>query len=188
MSSQAGTVNDQILDSVVQAQLATLAQGAAQSMGMVNAVLAETLGMSMHNAVSAQRHSQLTNAASVTATCARLLNSFSPPTPPAPPAPAPSPNGNDNNGSSGIIAKDSQAAQSAIAKLVTDGSKASSATKTAMSGLETLAKQIQQGESTISGTNPTPTPNPTPSPNPDPDPTPNPNPPAPNPPQPPHTT
>lgn len=96
-------VNSQITDSVTQANTNAIGQGPAQSMSMIDAVMAETLGMSMHNAVNAQHNSQMIGTASTTSTCARMLAMFGgvpqgsggPPGPPGPPGPkgAPGPTG-----------------------------------------------------------------------------------------------
>ena len=74
------TVNDQITDSVTQNVTLLTGSAATQGVGMVDVVSAETIGMFMHNAVVSQQNSQLTSNASVTAACARMLN-----TQPAPP-------------------------------------------------------------------------------------------------------
>lgn len=44
-----------------------------QSTSMVEATLAETLGLSMHNAITNQQSAQMTTSASITNACARLL-------------------------------------------------------------------------------------------------------------------
>lgn len=44
-----------------------------QPTGLVETTFAETLGLSMHNAVTSQQSSQMTTAASITNACARLL-------------------------------------------------------------------------------------------------------------------
>lgn len=44
-----------------------------QPTSMVEATLAETLGLSMHNAITNQQSAQMTTAASITNACARLL-------------------------------------------------------------------------------------------------------------------
>ncbi len=44
-----------------------------QPTGLVETTLAETLGLSMHNAVSNQQSAQMTASASITNACARLL-------------------------------------------------------------------------------------------------------------------
>lgn len=51
----------------------TLQAFSNQSTGLLETTLADTLGLSMHNAVSSQQQSQMTTAASVTNACARLL-------------------------------------------------------------------------------------------------------------------
>lgn len=53
-----------------------------QPTGLVETTFAETLGLSMHNAVTTQQSSQMTTAASITNACARLLQT------PIPAAPA----------------------------------------------------------------------------------------------------
>lgn len=45
----------------------------SQPSTLVETTLAETLGLSMHNAVTSQQSSQMTTAASITNACARLL-------------------------------------------------------------------------------------------------------------------
>lgn len=86
-------VNGQILDSV--ADVVTLANGTApsQAFAMLDAVMAETLGMAMYNAVSRQQGGGMIGSAAVTAACARMLGSpfgiAPPPSPPVPPVPWP---------------------------------------------------------------------------------------------------
>ncbi len=80
------TTNSQVTDSVTQSNTTVIGQAPASTQGLLDAVMAETIGMSMHNAVTAQQNSQMMGSAAVAATCARLLK--------APvvldPAPAPS--------------------------------------------------------------------------------------------------
>ena len=52
-----------------------------QPTGLVETTFAETLGLSMHNAISNQQNSQMTTAASITNACARLLQAPIPPPP-----------------------------------------------------------------------------------------------------------
>ncbi len=79
-----GTVNDMITDSV--ATTSTLLTGSAppQGMAMLDVVSAETIGMAMHNAITAQQNAQLTANASITTTCARMLSMEPVPPPPSP--------------------------------------------------------------------------------------------------------
>lgn len=57
-------------------ELHKLLKGSAgsQPMAMLNNVMAETIGMSMHNAVTTQHNAQLVNTAAATSACARILN------------------------------------------------------------------------------------------------------------------
>lgn len=59
----------------------------SQSMAMLNNVMAETIGMSMHNAVTAQHNAQMLNSATTTSTCAKILSVMGGKTPPPPPPP-----------------------------------------------------------------------------------------------------
>ena len=67
------TTNSQITDSVTQSNTTVIGQAPASTQGLLDAVMAETIGMSMHNAVSAQQNSQMMGSAAVAATCARLI-------------------------------------------------------------------------------------------------------------------
>jgi hypothetical protein len=88
--TQDGTVNARIVDSVaVNATLLT-GQSPSQAFGMLDTVMAETLGMAMHNAVMRQQAGSMVSSAAVTAACAKMLQapitiSVSPPPPPPPP-------------------------------------------------------------------------------------------------------
>ena len=44
------------------------------SVDMLNILMAETIGMAMQNAVSAQQNAQIVNSAIVSATCSRILS------------------------------------------------------------------------------------------------------------------
>ncbi len=67
------TTNSQITDSVTQSNTTVIGQAPASTQGLLDTVMAETIGMSMHNAVTAQQNSQMMGNAAVAATCARLL-------------------------------------------------------------------------------------------------------------------
>ncbi|HYJ83038.1 MAG TPA: RebB family R body protein [Allosphingosinicella sp.] len=89
-----GSVNGQIVDSV--ADVVTLNGGIAptQAFGMLDSVMAETLGMAMYNAVSRQQGSSMIGSAATTAVCAKMLSAPFPfELPPAPPPPPPPPSG-----------------------------------------------------------------------------------------------
>ena len=79
-NSQVGgsTVNSQITDSVSQANAMVVGAASSEAMSLLDLVSAETLGMSMHNAVTAQQNAQMSTNASITASCARMLQAQSP--------------------------------------------------------------------------------------------------------------
>ena len=65
-------MNSQVTDAITQANALAVGEGPAASMAMVNAVMAETLGMMMHNAITAQNGMQ-TIAKSATAVVCSLI-------------------------------------------------------------------------------------------------------------------
>lgn len=69
-----GTVNAQITDAVTQAALLTTGQAAAVSMGMTYLVMAQTIGMVMANAVTAQRGMQRIAEAAVVVTTTAIIS------------------------------------------------------------------------------------------------------------------
>lgn len=92
MSLDDSTVNSQIVDAVSNVVTLTTGQSPSQAFGMLDAVLLETLGMAMHNAVNRQQSAGMINSAALTAACAKILAvPFPAPPPPPPPAPAPPP-------------------------------------------------------------------------------------------------
>ncbi len=110
-----GTMNTQVIDAATTTAALLTGQAPSQATGILDTVMAETLGMSMHNAVMRQQADGMVGAAAVTATCAKMLQAppyLSPkkdlppmpdpsptidqliaplPPPPAPPAPSPPP-------------------------------------------------------------------------------------------------
>lgn len=76
------TLNTQIVDGVVQLDELAVSSSASSSQGMLDAVMAETIGMLMHNAVSGQHNAQMVGTAAVTAVCAQMLRLPSPQLPP----------------------------------------------------------------------------------------------------------
>ncbi len=68
------TINDQIIDSVDFVNNTNMGVSPSQTMAMLDAVMAETIGMAMHNAVTTQQNGQMIGNASVTATCAKILS------------------------------------------------------------------------------------------------------------------
>ncbi len=88
--NDAGTVNDQVVDSVNSITTLISGQSPAHAFAMLDSVMVETLGMAMYNAVNRQQNAGMVNSAAVTAACARMLNAQAPYTPPPPP-PVPTP-------------------------------------------------------------------------------------------------
>ncbi len=84
------SVNSQITDALTQMNSVLVGNSSPQSLAIMNAVMADTMGMAMHNAVSAQHNAQMIGGASATSACARMLGTMSPP--PAPDKPTPSEN------------------------------------------------------------------------------------------------
>ena len=88
------SVNSQITDAITQLNSMLVGKSAPQSMAIMSAVMADTMGMALHNAVSTQHHAQMIGGASTTSTCARMLGILAPPADkngssnkPEPPAP-----------------------------------------------------------------------------------------------------
>jgi len=68
----ADTVNPQITDAVTQTNVKVLAEVPAQSMGVLYQVMAQTIALSMQNAVSAQQNMNTITSAAV-ATAVKLI-------------------------------------------------------------------------------------------------------------------
>lgn len=66
-------VNDQIVESVADVVTLNIGEAPSQSSAMLDVVMAETIGMSMYNAVSRQQSSSTVSSAAVTAACAKML-------------------------------------------------------------------------------------------------------------------
>ncbi|WP_179098179.1 RebB family R body protein, partial [Burkholderia pseudomallei] len=85
MSLDDSTVNSQIVDAVSNVVTLTTGQSPSQAFGMLDAVLLETLGMAMHNAVNRQQSAGMINSAALTAARATILAVPFPAPPPPPP-------------------------------------------------------------------------------------------------------
>lgn len=86
--TQDGTVNSRIVDSVASVVTLNTGEAPSQAFGMLDAVMVESLGMAMHNAVMRQQGSSMVGTAAVTAACAKMLQRqtyYMPPDPPEPP-------------------------------------------------------------------------------------------------------
>ncbi|MFN3536846.1 MAG: RebB family R body protein [Brevundimonas sp.] len=88
-STPDGTVNSRIVDSVSSVVTLTTGQAPSQAFGMLDAVMVESLGMAMHNAVMRQQGASMVGTAAVTAACARMLQRPAASLPPEPPDPPP---------------------------------------------------------------------------------------------------
>ena len=66
-------VNGQITDSMNQVLTTLLGQSTAYSFGLIDTVMSDTLGMTMHNAVTAQQNQQIIANAALSAACAQML-------------------------------------------------------------------------------------------------------------------
>jgi hypothetical protein len=145
-----GTTNNQIVDSVTTASLLVNGQAPSQSFGMLDTVMAETLGMAMHNAVMRQQASSTVNTAAVTATCARMLQVQTavvlPPLTPIPPTPPgiqpiqPTPPSPPSNGVSEALAR-AKAAIKVILNGVSAGSQEEAEAKAALATLNQETKE-----------------------------------------------
>ncbi|HEV2273072.1 MAG TPA: RebB family R body protein [Acidobacteriaceae bacterium] len=71
--AEEGTVNSQITDSVTQAIAAVVGNAPSETKGLLDTLMAETVGMAMYNAVTNQHNAQMVSNAAVTAACARML-------------------------------------------------------------------------------------------------------------------
>jgi|AGTN01.1.fsa_nt_gi U5 snRNP spliceosome subunit len=85
------SVNSQMIDSVTGMVTLLTGQAPSQAFGLLDAVMVETLGVAMHNAVSRQQNAGMISSAAVTAACAKMLAVPFPEPPPPPPPPAPAP-------------------------------------------------------------------------------------------------
>ncbi|MES2947639.1 MAG: RebB family R body protein [Pseudomonadota bacterium] len=158
--NDAGTVNDQVVDSVNSITTLISAQSPAHAFAMLDSVMVETLGMAMYNAVNRQQNAGMVNSAAVTAACARMLNAQAPYTPPPPPPvptppvvnPLPGPTPAPSN--EAVVKTAFSQGTAAIAALQAEAT--STVAQEAQAGLKDLAQQA--------AATPTPTPTPPPSP------------------------
>ena len=72
-------VNDQIVESVANVVTLNVGQAPSQSSAMLDVAMAETIGMTMYNAVSRQQSSSTVGSAAVTTACAKMLQTPFPP-------------------------------------------------------------------------------------------------------------
>lgn len=72
------SVNDQTTDAVSQVNALLMGGADKNAVDLVGVAGAQTLGISMYNAITAQQNAQTSTNASVTANCARILNTIAP--------------------------------------------------------------------------------------------------------------
>jgi hypothetical protein len=151
-------VNDQIVESVANVVTLNVGQGPSQSSAMLDVVMAETIGMTMYNAVSRQQSSSTVGSAAVTVACAKMLQTPFPIIRPLPPIP-PQPHGVEPLPCDESIAVVDARATSAIDELagIARASDAASATAT----LEALSDHLAEAIKSLKG-GPTPPPPPPP--------------------------
>ncbi len=63
-----------VFSSVADLQKLIRGSSNSQSTAMLNSVMADTIGMTMYNAVSTQHNAQILNSAATTSTCAKILS------------------------------------------------------------------------------------------------------------------
>lgn len=177
--NNSGTVNDVITDSVTQANTLLMGLSAPQGMAVLDMVSAETLGMTMYNAMNAQQNAQITSNASTTTACAKML-AMSPPSPESPAKPVPPPfmplsgqGGDGNINPDDLIKMAENLAENAIKQSQKDGS-ASAGTQKAITDLIAKLNSLAGSSTPSPSASPSPSPSasPTPAPAPAPSPTP----------------
>ncbi len=142
------TVNSQITDSVTQENTTVIGQAVSVTQGMLDTVMAETIGMGLYNAVTAQQGAQMTSNAAVTTACAKMLQAQIP----TPPPPAPTPTSvspltgpTDNNSVDTKIATANAKAEQAINELVDLEQQSSQSKNSATTDLKALIDKILSG-------------------------------------------
>jgi len=145
------SVNSQITDSVSQVNALVLGESATESMSMIEIVTAETLGMSMHNAVTAQQNSQMSANASITASCARMLQAQMPiemlqPAPPLGPPPFIPLDPTQEKSAADFVADATKMAEMAIAMMESE-QKGDAAEENNLQKLITKLKKFSPGSS-----------------------------------------
>jgi uncharacterized coiled-coil protein SlyX len=149
MSDELGTVNSQVLDAAANILALSTGQSPAQAFGMLDAVLLETLGMAMYNAVNRQHSASMVNAAAVTRVCAKMLGvplDLGPAPPAPPPSPAPSPD-------AALAAANSQA-QVALNSLQSQAQQAQTTATQAQQDLQALSSKLQASQSSTPAATP----------------------------------
>ncbi|MGY3451899.1 RebB family R body protein [Bradyrhizobium sp. USDA 4353] len=153
-----GTVNSQIIDSTTGVVTLLTGQSPSQAFGLLDAVMVETLGMAMHNAIGRQQGASVIGSAAVTAACAKMLAvpfPIAPPPVPKPPPPSvdPLPGPPPNPSPSAAVAAAFAEAESAVTALKMQASAASNLAQTATADLNQI---VADAGGTTPATPPTP--------------------------------
>jgi len=159
-------VNDQIVESVADVVTLNSGHAPAQSAAMLDVVMAETIGMSMYNAISRQQSSSMVGSAAVTSACAKMLQTPFPILPPlvpyvVPPSglqPLPVPPGGLTDAEAIAVAGVDAGAAIDVLAAEAQSSDVSSATTV----LKSLAKQINAALAALNPPAPAPSPAPSP--------------------------
>ncbi len=145
------SLNAQIVDSVAGVTFLNLGSAPANAQALLDAVMSETLGMAMHNAVMRQQANSVVSSAATTATCARILQSsngeppVSPNIPPFEPGPVIPPLTGfpmDDADAKIAIAKANAKANDAIERLETQANSSRAEASTAQNALDTLSIRL----------------------------------------------
>lgn len=138
------SLNDQITDAVAETNSTVLGHAPSGSQGLLDAVMAETVGMLMHNAVTAQHNSQMVSGAATAAACARILRTGggAPPVVKVSVPGAPQPGSGDD---AARIAHSGREARQALAVLLREAQTASRNAADAQDHLHSLASHVSQG-------------------------------------------
>ena len=148
--SESSSLNDQIVDSVAGMAFLNIGSAPAGTQALLDAVMSETLGMAMHNAVMRQQANSVVSSAAATATCARILQSSNGEPPPfVPPGfyPGPGPvipplETYDDLEASIVIAKASAKANDAVTDLEVQAQSSRAEATTAQSALDALNAKL----------------------------------------------
>ncbi|WP_018606663.1 RebB family R body protein [Uliginosibacterium gangwonense] len=162
MSNDLPVVNDQIVDATSSVVTLSTGQAPAQAFGMLDAVLLETLGIAMYNAVNRQQGSGMLSAAAVTSACAKMLSVPFPtppaptPTPPAPSSVSPLPGPpHESLSPTAIVAAataEAQVALNAMKQQATDSTKAAAQAQQDMEKLAASITAVANVEASAAGT------------------------------------
>lgn len=138
------TVNTQVSDSVTETIANVLGNAPAEGFGLLDTVMAETVGMLMHGAVNNQTNAQMIGNATVTATCARMLAVPVPNCGKNPPVTSPSTSPNNPFSPVGSPNSEARKAEDALKALNQEANAQGSNANQAQQTLEALARAARE--------------------------------------------